>query len=102
MVRIWAETNEIQLFLEMMTLEHPSDQRERVSTVFSVLDQLKYKLLSRNMRYSIVQNKMRASILDDPECNLSCLNGGTCDNSTETAECVCLDGYRGSFCEIGR
>ena len=54
------------------------------------------------MRYSIVQNKMRASILDDPECNLNCLNGGTCDNSTETAECVCLDGYRGSFCEIGR
>ena len=54
------------------------------------------------MTYIIEQNKMWSSILDDPECNLNCLNGGTCDNSTAPGECICPDGYRGSFCEIGR
>ena len=59
-------------------------------------------MYSRNMTNLLEQNKTWSSILDDTECNLNCLNGGTCDNSTDTAECNCLDGFRGSFCEIGK
>ena len=47
-------------------------------------------------------NNVYNFFLDIDDCgNNSCLNGATCHDLINSYECICVQGYNGTFCEAG-
>lgn len=66
-------------------------------------DDRSHFVINRPLSFNAVKARFSVHFPDINECiSNPCMNGGTCEDEVNSYRCICIDGWIGDTCEIGK